>query len=282
MKTITENKLSRAQETALLKKYLKQRFGVVVKIRKQFYSMGCSLDIDYALGCAPDRVENIVNALQYGSFDGMTDMYNNYDSAQVGLKIDGYDLEDFKYVSVNRAIPNNLLFEIARAISAVAKFEDIHECNNEDDYKRDFKFNFCGAWNWANIAYHNAEKLNFCTQNAEDVKIIEAYQLDDGRVLRNYHFVYEVAGQQYDTATFEEQKPKLKKSSQAEKNDIRVVDYSDLAIAVYGNTYEIRESLKSLGGRFNRNLKEGAGWIFSKSKMNEISDLIINYHEITK
>lgn len=45
-------------------------------------------------------------------------------------------------------------------------------------------------------------------------------------------------------------------------NDIRIVDYSEKAIAVYGDTKSIKDKLKSLGGRFNPRLREGTGWIF--------------------
>ena len=51
---------------------------------------------------------------------------------------------------------------------------------------------------------------------------------------------------------------------------IRIVDYSEKAIAVYGDTRSIRDQLKELGGKFNPRLKEGAGWIFSKKIENEL------------
>lgn len=57
-----------------------------------------------------------------------------------------------------------------------------------------------------------------------------------------------------------------------------MVDYSEKAIAVIGETAQVKDELKAMGGRFNRNLMvEGervAGWIFSKSKTAEVSDFI--------
>ena len=51
---------------------------------------------------------------------------------------------------------------------------------------------------------------------------------------------------------------------------VLVVDYSEKAIAVIGDTAPIKDDLKAMGGRFNARLTvEGekvAGWIFSKSK----------------
>ena len=51
---------------------------------------------------------------------------------------------------------------------------------------------------------------------------------------------------------------------------VQVLDYSDKAVAVIGNTYPIKEQLKSMGGRFNRFLSCGAGWIFRKDKKDEL------------
>ena len=51
-----------------------------------------------------------------------------------------------------------------------------------------------------------------------------------------------------------------------ETSGVQIIDYSERAIAVIGDTKAIKETLKSLGGRFNNRLSCGAGWIFPKSK----------------
>ena len=85
--------------------------------------------------------------------------------------------------------------------------------------------------------------------------------------------------------------PKAKKSSvKAEKVEeakeveavtvegIEVVDYSEKAIAVFGDTKAIKEQLKELGGRFNPSLNyngdKRAGWIFSKKQADKVKELI--------
>ena len=45
---------------------------------------------------------------------------------------------------------------------------------------------------------------------------------------------------------------------------IQIVDYSEKAIAIIGDTKPIKDLLKELGGSFNMRLSCGAGWIFSK------------------
>lgn len=85
--------------------------------------------------------------------------------------------------------------------------------------------------------------------------------------------------------------PKAKKSSiKTEKAEeakeieavtvegLEMVDYSDKAIAVFGDTKVIKEQLKELGGRFNPSLnyngEKRAGWIFSKKKADEVRNLM--------
>lgn len=50
----------------------------------------------------------------------------------------------------------------------------------------------------------------------------------------------------------------------------QVINYSEKAIAVIGDTKAIKEQLKALGGKFNKYLKCGAGWIFSAGKRAEV------------
>lgn len=85
--------------------------------------------------------------------------------------------------------------------------------------------------------------------------------------------------------------PKTKKSSvKAEKVEeakeveavtvegLDIVDYSEKAIAVFGDTKAIKEQLKELGGRFNPSLnyngEKRAGWIFSKKQADKVKELI--------
>lgn len=59
---------------------------------------------------------------------------------------------------------------------------------------------------------------------------------------------------------------------------IEVVDYSEKAVAVFGDTKAIKEQLKKLGGRFNPSLnyngEKRAGWIFSKKQADKVRELL--------
>ena len=51
---------------------------------------------------------------------------------------------------------------------------------------------------------------------------------------------------------------------------LTVVEYSAKSFAIVGNTKEIKDQLKSLGGRFNARLTCGAGWVFPVTKRGEV------------
>lgn len=59
---------------------------------------------------------------------------------------------------------------------------------------------------------------------------------------------------------------------------LEIVDYSEKAIAVFGDTKAIKEQLKELGGRFNPSLnyngEKRAGWIFSKKQTDKVRELL--------
>ena len=69
--------------------------------------------------------------------------------------------------------------------------------------------------------------------------------------------------------------------SQVKNNNIEIIEYSDKALAIFGNTYNIKDQIKELGGKFNPRLKykddqKKPGWIISKKKQKEIEELINN------
>ena len=57
-----------------------------------------------------------------------------------------------------------------------------------------------------------------------------------------------------------------------------IVDYSQKAIALFGDTKEIKDLLKAMGGKFNprltHNEQKHAGWIFAKNKRSELNTIL--------
>ena len=76
----------------------------------------------------------------------------------------------------------------------------------------------------------------------------------------------------------EDKKEESKPTQQVFSNIVEIVDYSEKAIAVFGDTKAIKDKLKALGGRFNpflmNNGEKMAGWIFSKTKSSELYQLL--------
>lgn len=64
------------------------------------------------------------------------------------------------------------------------------------------------------------------------------------------------------------------KPSAEVSGEFEIIDYSEKSFAVVGDTRAIKDELKRLGGRFNARLTCGAGWIFSKSKQDEVKALL--------
>lgn len=80
-------------------------------------------------------------------------------------------------------------------------------------------------------------------------------------------------------ADFNDVKAAMKEEAEEEAQgaagaSFTVVDYSEKAIAVTGDTRSISDQLKALGGRFNPRLSCGAGWIFSKRKEQEVRAIL--------
>lgn len=69
-------------------------------------------------------------------------------------------------------------------------------------------------------------------------------------------------------------KEALKDEQDEQCAKFEIINYSEKAIAVIGDTKEIKEELKKLGGRFNPRLSCGAGWIFSKKIENELKSFL--------
>ena len=64
-----------------------------------------------------------------------------------------------------------------------------------------------------------------------------------------------------------------------EATNYQIINYSEKAIALVGETKAINDQLKAIGGKFNPRLSCGAGWIFS-IKMREKVEALINGGEV--
>ena len=51
---------------------------------------------------------------------------------------------------------------------------------------------------------------------------------------------------------------------------LSIENYSDKSFVIRGDTRDVKEELKRLGGKYNSRLRGGPGWIFPKSKRDEV------------
>ena len=84
----------------------------------------------------------------------------------------------------------------------------------------------------------------------------------------DYLFFYrETAPENREISLYTKPEPKQSEPVKAIKTEgIQLINYSEKAIAIVGDTRAIKDTLKTLGGRFNAHLTCGTGWVFSKAK----------------
>jgi hypothetical protein len=86
-----------AQAAKEIKAALKLAFpGIVFNVKSDSFAGGDAVRIKYFDGVKHDKVSEIVAPYQYGSFDGMNDLYN-YDNKNA-------ELPQVKYVNVSRSM----------------------------------------------------------------------------------------------------------------------------------------------------------------------------------
>ena len=264
------------ETSALIKRYIKEKYNVCAKVRTSKYSGGDSLDIEYTAGPDEGIIKPLFNNLQEGDFDGMIDLYEYRDKS--GLSLYGKELETRKYVFVRQEIPAPLYFALAKCYSDANNFAGIPKLETPEQlYKNDPAFEKWagGCWTWQHFFDRAFEDRNFCTDETDKIKIISCE--DDPDKNRAVIFTYEYEGKRYKTNKFElPGKPAkaAKPDPEPVAGSLKIIEYSEKALAVIGDTRPIKDTLKQLGGRFNPRLTCGPGWIFSKKRENELKQFI--------
>lgn len=68
--------------------------------------------------------------------------------------------------------------------------------------------------------------------------------------------------------------PQTREQAKSANDGLELIEYSDRAICIIGNTKPVKEQLKGLGGKFNNfltvNGQKVAGWIFPKWRANDV------------
>ena len=202
----TENKVmelqvaTRRKTSSLIKKHLKEKFGINVSVRSESYSGGTSLNIRYRGGVDESVVSEEMDKLQYGRFDGSTDMYEYRDNG--GITVDGYKLEEFKYVFVKQEFTDkgeewrdsNFWREVSEILSENLKHSEVEKFTG--DLSTQFSHRVNGCWNWNQLSQRLLSVRNFVCQDIENILftgIVDSHSWPD-TVL-----IYEYNGKEYRT-----------------------------------------------------------------------------------
>lgn len=175
---------------------------------------------------------------------GTSSMYIELKSGTNVPFIEGSRSAERGYMSTMSSVKaweDELTPKVFAALNAVSNYASSFRYNNSDGMQDYFDTNFyihIEVSDEYKVIEPKAKKSSIKTEKAEEAKEMEAVTVEG----------------------------------------LEMVDYSDKAIAVFGDTKAIKEQLKELGGRFNPSLnyngEKRAGWIFSKKKADEVRNLM--------
>ena len=268
------------KSTSLIKKYLKEKYNIKATVKSDFYSGGSSLHVGYVMGPESNMVESELKRLQYGRFDGMTDMYNYHDEAFNGIVLDGYRLYEYKYVFVDQNLSESFKIRLATEVSKVFNYADVPVMDGtKESYYKYFETSFMHYSSWSELFYYLTKgNKNFVTQDEDAIQNLKAVRDEEGN---NFYFTYTFEGKEYNTKKPKIYPTKMIKEKTIVKNMIVFFDHGKNTVAVIGHLGEIEKELEELGGTHSLKIKhdgkEHSGYIFNKSKSNQVIDVLIDY-----
>ena len=235
-----------AQCAAAIRAELKDKFPhCKFSVTSSNFSGGNSVHIDWKDGATVAQVEAITGKYQYGHFNSMEDMY------EYSNNIEG--LPQAKYVSESRKMSEEL-----KAI-LFPQLKELLPNYEPTSYRDDLDSILYQIWRRTEIKdINNIKGIEFCINN------------ELPGIAGNYKITF--INEEKQTVN---EKPNLK-PIESTAGEVNIIEYSEKAIAVVGDTKPIKELLKSLGGSFNARLSCGPGWIFSKKKLQELQTALLN------
>lgn len=170
----TVQKATSRQTSSLIKKYLKREFGIKCAVRSNDFSGGNSLTIEYCNGPDSDLVSAIFKKLEYGKFDASTDSYDYKNDSEYGLVIDNMQLQNFKYVIVQRIISEDILISLSKNLSANGKFFGSPEVKVRHDMFTIFSTPVKQCYNWWELSRKLLNNISFVTSES-NIEIMESH-----------------------------------------------------------------------------------------------------------
>jgi len=233
---------SHAGAAAAIKAELKTAFpGIKFSVTSDSFSMGNSVDIRWEDGPTDNEVSDIACKYQYGHFNGMDDIYENTNSRT--------DIPQAKYVHTSRSKSDtikNLLPQLETLLNGYPS-DDWHNKPDQILYRI-----FCRTSLPAIYSDITINKTNCTGGSIEDF----------------YQFTFNSPEQQKQA-----EQPNFK-PVETTAGEINIIDYSEKAFAVIGTAADLKAlqpKMYELGGKWNKYLSCGPGYIFSKKKLDEVT-----------
>lgn len=247
--TIKTKETTTRDETNNVRKVLKKHFpNVKFSVRYSSFSGGDSIDVSWTDGPMEEDVLPLVKMFQDHHSDYSGDYYD-YDPSEFNRLFGG-----FKFAHGQREFSEERLNEytdkIIEIIPEFAERRTYNEAYETHPTREQLSDLLSKVWN-ADIPESTKRYANdYCDYriNARDLAHNWLHSVDLSEEIKTIKEVRKV-----ETA-----------------GKLQIVDYSEKAIAVIGDTKSVKDELKALGGKFNFRLTCGAGWIFSKTKESEI------------
>lgn len=248
--TIKTRETTTRDETNNVRKVLKKHFPTTkFSVRYDSFSGGDSIDVKWTDGPKEEDVRPIVKMFQ-NSHSDYTGDYWDYDPSEFNNLFGG-----FKFTHADREFSDEKLNEytdkIIEMIPEFAERRTYNEAHETHPTREQLSDLLSKVWN-ADIPESTKRYANdYCDYriNARDLAHNWLHSVDlseEIKTIKQDVKIVETAGK------------------------LQIVDYSEKAIAVIGDTKQVKDELKALGGKFNFRLTCGAGWIFSKTKESEV------------
>lgn len=223
---------NQAQAAAAIREELKTKFpGVKFSVTSEGFSMGDAVRVKWTDGPTENEVTNITAKYEYGHFNGMEDIYEYSNRRD--------DIPQTKYLTTSRSKS-----EATKAATEAGALE---------------------IWpgdEWQAEQTRQRRSYEIWSKTSLPVgAIVKGFKWEGNEVVLDFEAPAQPATTT-EATNFE--KVEVKPGS------VQIIDYSEKAIAVIGDTRPIKDKLKDLGGKFNPRLSCGAGWIFSKTRLNAL------------
>lgn len=237
---------SHAAASAAVKEELTKAFpGIKFSCRSESFSMGDAVRIEWTNGPTTAQVEAISSKYQSAQYDSHADYWDTSENV--------HNVPRAKYVTTRR----NRSEEIDAFAPQLQELLDQR---------------FSGLDKYRDSGEQVLFRLFYQSEIPVGAKVIGVEYCEDkgGHGVENHFQLITEGGTPQPKTKEDRTEQPTAGPVETEAGEVKIIDYSARAIAVIGDTKPIKDKLKEMGGKFNFRLTCGAGWIFPKTKMDEV------------